>query len=91
MSEGPKVVTMEGKPVDKPVPAVTPLSVLKDLVAQIERGDVVLEHVYIIGHVASDDDMYTQPNWDDGLTLGEVVYMLDSHKIELIRLAQREK
>lgn len=84
------VLGLNGAPVDGALPEKTPLSVLRDLVKQIEDGQLTLETILVVGSRASDRDksMVVHPMWDNGLTLAETVFMLEVAKADLLLVSR---
>jgi hypothetical protein len=79
-----KIVDLYGKPCEGPIAAITPLSVLKDLVRKIESGEVVLEQVLVIGCVAGPEGTVTHPLWDNDLRIETVMHLLETVKFDIL-------
>ena len=83
-----EVIGLDGKQIEGELPSKTPLAVLKQVVAKIETGDLVLEEIYIIGIKPSKTNSANiiQESWDSGMTAASAVYVLESHKLEIIQM-----
>ncbi len=83
-----EIVTLNGQSIEQAIEGNTPLAVLKDLVRQIEAGELALEAVLVIGEKTATDDesMIANTTWDSGLTVGHSVYMLETAKLCLMQV-----
>jgi hypothetical protein len=84
-----EIVDLSGKPCPKGIPAKTPLNVLKDIVAQIESGELILEDILVIG-IEPDKDKQAYPMWDSNLRLDTTIYMLEVAKYNLMLASLRD-
>lgn len=80
-----KIVGLDGKPAPVGIRERSPLAVLREVVEAIQKGELELEQVFIVGIATSkrDSALITHPTWDTGLTVAEVVYMMETVKQDL--------
>lgn len=81
-----KVVTLNGAPISQSPGARTPLMVLKEVIAQIESGEIALDDVLVIGVQPSklDTSKVSYPTWDNDMRVGEAVFLLESVKVNIL-------
>lgn len=82
------VVDITGKPIDGEISEITPLSVLKELVADIEDGKLSPERIYILLEYPDPHFMgrVLRSTRDNGLTVSEAVYLLEMEKATVLRM-----
>ena len=81
-----KVVGLNGKPISPHCLSRPPLSVLKDLVASIEAGEVDPECLLIIAECRVKDapGKVTHPTWDSGLMAADAIFLLETVKADIL-------
>lgn len=82
------VLDMQGRPVSGEISARTPLVVLKELVTQIEAGQLILENVMVIGEVPRGSKV-SHPTWDNGLTIATAIYFLRTAEHDIMEATRR--
>ena len=83
------LVDMGGKPLEAPPARITPLSVLKDIVAEIESGALEPEAVFVIVQKPSANGKVTHPTWDSGVSVAEAIYLMETVKSNLLDAMKR--
>lgn len=86
-----EVLGMDGKPAAAFTRERQPLAVLREVVDAIEKGELELEQVFIVSIVTSKTNAanIVHPTWDSGLTVAEVVYMMETVKQDLFIATRR--
>lgn len=79
-----EILGLNGKPLEE-IAEQTPLSVLKGIVAKIESGDLNPDKILVITEVTVREDRakVNHPTFDNGLTIAQVVFLLETAKADI--------
>lgn len=82
------LVNIKGEAIEGEIPAETALSILKELVVDIESGEVCLERFMLIGHAPNPTDAgeIIPVARATEMTVSEAVYTLECEKYRLMKM-----
>lgn len=84
------LVNIKGEAIEEAVPAVTPLSVLKELVADMESGKLVgVERLLVIGERTNPNDLSMVQSFtrESGLTIAQTVFMMEAERFRIFKMS----
>lgn len=79
-----KVVDLTGKVITEPIPATTPLSVLKEVVAEIEAWKVNPENILLLTMEGRPDGKVSYHSWSNNLTLETKLWFLEAERFRIM-------
>lgn len=83
------IVGLDGKVLDVPPDKITPLLVLKELVAEIEDGSISPEQVFVIIQQPTTGGKVCHPTRDNDLTVAECICLMETVKWNLLDAMRR--